>query len=458
MLEQEKYQEVWKHEQYRTVAPGEHCVDLFLQLAKPKATDTITDYGAGTGRAALKLADAAKVRMLDFTTNSLDPIVQEHLNERLVFAQHDLTQPITDFTKYGYCCDVMEHIPPEDVLTVLKNITQSCRHCFFQISCVPDVMGALIGEQLHLTVQPYSWWLDRFNEIGCAVRFSKDLETHCLFYVSAWANGGDVAVIAKVNTEDEEIRANVKHNIQLGLSEAKPYEQQEQELIILAGGPSLNDFKDEILINKKMGLPIVTLNGAYNWAIEHGIKPDVQIILDAREFNKRFLEPIVPTCKYLLSSQCHPNLIKSVPPEQVTLWHSGAAVVRSVVEELGIERDVYPVYGGMTVPLRAIPLLIMLGFHRFVIYGFDSCLKKDEHHAYAQPENDYNTVLEVECGGRYFKCHGWMVSQAQEWLQLQDMIADLCEIEVKGDGLIAHTIRTGADIAKTKTIGSETNI
>jgi hypothetical protein len=273
-----------------------------------------------------------------------------------------------------------------------------------------------------------------------------DNDTDCLFYVSAWATGKDVKGVSGVNTEDDTIRSNVLANLKLGLKEVKPYEQNDNELILLCGGPSLNDYADEIKLNKRLRVPIVTMNGAYNWALEHGIKPDVQIILDARAFNKRFIEPIVPSCTYLISSQCDPELVSAIPESQIYLWHSGADVVRSCVEELGITKDVYPVYGGMTVPLRAIPLLLMLGFHRFVVYGFDSCIKNNHHHAYSQPENDFNTVIDVTCGDETFKCHGWHLTQAYEFIELQQMIGDLCEMDVKGDGLIAHIINTGAKL------------
>jgi len=447
MLEVEKYQQVWEHEAYRQCAPGEYNVDHFIQLAKPRSTDTVTDYGCGTGRAALKLSAYAKVRMLDFTNNSLDPLVKDSLDDNLTLEQHDLINPVSGpISKFGYCTDVMEHIQPEHVEQVLRNIVTSSRHVYFQISCVPDVMGALIGEQLHLTVQPYSWWLEQFNKLQCHIHFSHDSTDSCVFYVSAWATGKDVKDASSVNTEDEQIRKNVKANIQLGLTEARPYEQQDKELILLCGGPSLNDFVDEIKINKKLGIPIVTMNGAYNWALEHGIKPDVQIILDARAFNKRFVEPLVPSCRYLISSQCDPDLVKAIPPGQVVLWHSGAEVCKSVVEELDIQHDVYPVYGGMTIPLRTIPLLLMLGYYRFVIYGFDSCIREDQHHAYSQPENDFYTVIDVTCGDKTFQAHGWMLTQAWEFQELQQMIGDLCEMDVKGDGLIAQIIKTGAKL------------
>jgi hypothetical protein len=42
---------------------------------------------------------------------------------------------------------------------VLDNCLAACKHVFFQISTVDDVMGGMIGHPLHLTVKPYEWWL-----------------------------------------------------------------------------------------------------------------------------------------------------------------------------------------------------------------------------------------------------------------------------------------------------------
>jgi len=216
--------------------------------------------------------------------------------------------------------------PPEDIEIVLRNILLHSRHCFFQISCVPDVMGGLIGEQLHLTVQPYAWWLEQFRSLGCNIHYSYDGGEFCIFYCTAFVSAKDIKEHCTVNTTDAVLIEQVKANIQKGLTEIVPQPEQPGELIILAGGPSLNKFEAEIRLNKIMGVPIVTVNGAYNWALERGIKPDAQIVLDAREFNKRFVEPHVESCKYLLASQCHPELVDTAMAagsNNVFLWHSG---------------------------------------------------------------------------------------------------------------------------------------
>jgi hypothetical protein len=69
----------------------------------------------------------------------------------------------------------------------------------------------------------------------------------------------------------------------------------------------------------------------------------------------------------------------------------------------------------------------------------------DAHHAYHQPENDRKLVVDVTVGGRTFKCHPWMVAQAGDFLRLMQSIGKTIDLAVRGDGLIAHAIKTAAE-------------
>jgi len=176
--EKEKYQLMWQYPSYRTVCPGEHVVDAFLDIADPDGI--IIDYGCGTGRTSLALSNRGHdVMLLDFTDNSRDPEACD-----LPFVQWDLTNPIPMKADYGICTDVMEHIPPEDVLTVINNIMESAHKVFFQISTIDDSMGELIEQPLHLTVKPHSWWENLFCALGYKVDWEAELDNSALFYVS----------------------------------------------------------------------------------------------------------------------------------------------------------------------------------------------------------------------------------------------------------------------------------
>jgi hypothetical protein len=83
------------------------------------------------------------------------------------------------------------------------------------------------------------------------------------------------------------------------------------------------------------------------------------------------------------------------------------------------------------------------------LFGFDSCVEPDAHHAYAQAENDAEPTFPVVCGGRTFQCTAWMISQSQEFCDLVGFLGDEVELAVYGDGLIAHIVKTGASFSPT---------
>jgi 2-polyprenyl-3-methyl-5-hydroxy-6-metoxy-1,4-benzoquinol methylase len=94
--EEMKYAKCWELPAYRNYAPGEHLVDMFLELVgEVEEGTTIIDFGCGTGRASKKLYEAGfDVTMLDFADNCLDPEIAELAkdNSRLRFVKHDLTK------------------------------------------------------------------------------------------------------------------------------------------------------------------------------------------------------------------------------------------------------------------------------------------------------------------------------------------------------------------------------
>jgi SAM-dependent methyltransferase len=454
--EAEIYRQMWEHPEYRQVAPGETSALTFLEQARPKKGATVLDMGCGTGRGSLMLAVAGmNVTMLDFAANCLDADIVPMLTTQahaLRFIETDLTKPLPANAEYGFCTDVLEHIPPEQVDAVLDNCLKAAQHVYFDISTEDDVCGALIGHPLHLSVHSADWWLAKFRERGCAVHWSASTPEHCVFYVTAWVDGQEVVDVGILNMDMEQVKANVRANLKCGYAEVTPHETQDTEVMIVGGGPSLNAHVEEIRKLRADGVKLVALNGAHDWCLDNGLVPSAQIIVDARPFNARFTRrPVVADdeyagCKYLIASQCDPAVLEGLPFKQVLLWHTTAESIRKELDEAS-ENVWYGVPGGSTVLLRALPMLRMLGYRKFHLYGCDSCLHESEHHAYSQPENDDPLVIPVTVGGRVFYCHAWMVSQAQEFMTLIKFLGDEMEIEVHGDGLLGHILNTGAALA-----------
>jgi hypothetical protein len=162
-----KYEQMWGVAEYRTFSPGEHSVDKFLGIVKPDGL--VIDFGCGTGRAALRMRRAGlPVILVDFAGNCRD---QEAIT--LPFVKWDLNIPLGIASQYGYCTDVMEHIPTKDVASVINNIMASAPETYFQISTVPDSFGSVIGQPLHLTVRPHGWWREMFVSHGYSIEWEE---------------------------------------------------------------------------------------------------------------------------------------------------------------------------------------------------------------------------------------------------------------------------------------------
>lgn len=175
--ESEKYERMWLHSDYRAVSPGEQVVSTFMALAQQKGR--VIELGCGTGRAGVKLQAAGyDVVQMDFAGNCRD---KDALT--IPFIKHDLTRPLLVTADYGYCTDVMEHVPPHQVDAVLGNVMAACRETFFQISLTDDVCGTFIGHRLHLSVHPFEWWLEKLSTFG-KVTWSYRLKESAMFYVS----------------------------------------------------------------------------------------------------------------------------------------------------------------------------------------------------------------------------------------------------------------------------------
>jgi SAM-dependent methyltransferase len=460
--EELKYNKCWDLPAYRNYAPGEHLVDMFLEaVGEVEEGTTIIDYGCGTGRASKKLYEAGfDVTMLDFADNCLDDDIRELSvdNPRLRFVKHDLTKKCDFESDYGFCTDMMEHVPTEDVNTVLSNILLASKFVFFQISTQHDGFGSHpnIDDDLHLTVENYFEWLARFLNQSVVVIRSEDRPNSVIFYVTGWSQYQFRSSDAKVNIPQEESHAHIIENAKLGLKNVRPHQPQDTEVVLVCGGQSLLNFKDDIIAKRESGMPLITINGSYGLMMDWGLKPSMLCMIDGREFNKRFayqVEGMTDDCVYMISTHCHPRVFDNLPLDRTYAWHvsldrEGVEVTKEHYGEM--YEDWFPCPGGSTAALRTLCLLRMLGFNKIHVYGMDSCnFDEKGHHAYEQKENDGRrqfpmTVARGTKWEKEFQCEDWHVYQAREFIQMIPRVLHDCDLAVYGDGAIAYMLNTAA--------------
>lgn len=248
----------------------------------------------------------------------------------------------------------------------------------------------------------------------------------------------------RINNHVEAIAASMERNIRRPLPQVQPHMPQDKPIGIVAGGPSLKDFEDEIVQRNKDGMQMVSVNGTHDWLLDRGVIPAGHFMVDSRRFNKRFVKNWHPKCKYFIAAQCHPEVFDTLEGAQVYLYHSAGSPQETAILQDHYMGHCYVTFGGSTVVLRAIQVLRMLGFTHMEMWGFDSCYLNDEHHAYEQAENVENRIVKVNVSGKEFTCTPWMVSQANEFIKVAQHFGEMLHLVVNGDGLIAHLINTHA--------------
>lgn len=259
-----------------------------------------------------------------------------------------------------------------------------------------------------------------------------------------------------INTSDAVLAANIRHSIRLGYPQLRPQAVQPERVCLVGGGPSLSETLPELLDLYFAGAKVVTVNGAYHWCLARNIKPSAQIVLDARPDNARFVLPAVPGCKYLVASQCAPQTWAAVDGRpDVWIWHAAAQdnpILKPILDAYYAGHWM-PSPGGTTVVMRALTILRATGFLRFDLFGVDSCVMGDTHHAYQQPENDGEQVVPVTVAptghqelARTFQCTAWHIKQLECFLQTVRLFGDAFVLNVHGDGMLAFALHSSADV------------
>lgn len=182
-----KYERMWREfPDYRVNSPGESVLLKWLAIVKPKPGSSVIDFGCGPGRAATVMGLMGfRMTLVDIADNCLDPEVADLVDAgKLAFTCMDFTETghLLPHADHGYCCDVMEHMPPDRVDAAIAQIIGKVRDAFFLVSLSEDNFGEEIGEDLHLTVQPFTWWRDKFREHGTLFD-ARDLIANAMFRV-----------------------------------------------------------------------------------------------------------------------------------------------------------------------------------------------------------------------------------------------------------------------------------
>lgn len=257
-----------------------------------------------------------------------------------------------------------------------------------------------------------------------------------------WKIGGGTAAELDLvcNTNDEVLKANVRSACKRDVPWLKRVDEHAGHAVIVGGAPSVAEFLDEIKWRQSLGQKVFALNNAARYLSKNNIVPDAHVLVDAREDNVSFL-PFTSRTTHYIASQCAPVVWDKAMCLDAVLWHSYNEILDDALENPAGKPECL-VGGGTTVGLSAIALVTALGYRTIHIYGMDSSYTDEKHHAYAQPLNDGERVLDVVCADRKFRCAPWMIAQANQFqILLCKLVEENYTFTVQGEGLIPWMAR-----------------
>lgn len=167
------YEQLWAKEEFRNKKCRSflHC-DLFLSLQSyvKKNTnskyldtdDTVTDWGCGNGSHAEKMLDMGLdvVGLNDIASNSLSRSAEQQFGS--IFQGEPLWSATPRKSCFSYCSDVLEHLSEDKLDEAIKNIVDHTKRPGFVFLNVASIKDVWRGMDLHETVRPFKWWMDKF--------------------------------------------------------------------------------------------------------------------------------------------------------------------------------------------------------------------------------------------------------------------------------------------------------
>ena len=252
-------------------------------------------------------------------------------------------------------------------------------------------------------------------------------------------------VKTKCVANNETLLEHIESSAKRGLPELQPSHFEHNGVCVLVGsGPSVSDYVKDIKERKKEGCTIIAIKGANDWLLSHDIVPHATLMVDPQAKITNCIKTKHDDIIYMIASQCHPEVFDDLKGSKVLIWHAWSLIGE---EKLLLKKLL--IGGGTTTGLRAFNLMWMLGYRRFILYGYDSCVRVEKGHEGDMPtaENSMKRVngdkpedlIDIYCGKERFWTNAAMAAQANEFQTMMGIFPGI-HVQVEGGGIIAQIL------------------
>lgn len=163
------------------------------------------------------------------------------------------------------------------------------------------------------------------------------------------------------------------HNLNLVLARGLPTVQRLPKragrLAIVASGPSVRDYLDEL---REWDGEVWAINGAYDYLLDQGIVPHGFMAIDPLPGLAEYVQRPHPDTTFYIASTCDVSVFDALKEYKVQTFHPYSDDV-TYPDEFGI------IGGGTTSVTRAPYLGLLQGFRDITLYGVDSSYDGQEY-------------------------------------------------------------------------------
>ena len=168
----------------------------------------------------------------------------------------------------------------------------------------------------------------------------------------------------------------------------------EGSLSIVAYGPSLRDTW------KSIKRPMLTMSGAHDFLISHGVVPDFHCDVDPRPHKTQMLTPHRDVA-YFMGTVCNPAMWEKLKDFNVTTWHciNGPDTPRFLLK---FNPGSLMLSGWSCIGLTALHLGGVMGYDHFEIHGMDGSWRDKERTAGPHLGTLHGEIEEEIYGRKFF--------------------------------------------------------
>lgn len=257
-------------------------------------------------------------------------------------------------------------------------------------------------------------------------------------------------------TPTEHIIENIKKNKDRKLSKIDKLDdwREQTPIAIVGGGPSLTKELDNLRKYKY----ILACGSVHDYLIQNKIIPEWCAVCDPDPIVINYLKKKQTwtseySTKYLIASQCAPEVFEHLKDCDVTMWHlMGDKFDHSIYGE----NNQVLIGGGCTILTRAMVIAMGMGFYNLNLFGCDTSLGlSGEHHAYEwsdpSKEQTYDEAkVQFEMDGPIFKVAGYHLGQLFDIKALSKQYQNRMQITVHGESLLHYFMELAQKRLKLK--------